>query len=241
MNCQNETNTSSNNQEHSSEQEQHHDGNHDHHGHDHDHHHNHDHHHDHEMPVTIIPDYGKIENQIYSNQLFDLKIQIPESWHVIDQAALAKATEQGMDLVEEDIEGSKNEAERIANSQLLNISKFPINSDVGNNSTLMITADNIAPFPEIQNGKDYLEHTKETFEAMGMEIEIVDDVSKKIISNRTFHQLEIQINFGDGSISQQYISAVVKDYILNIVLTYGNEKDKVELEKILESYQSFSS
>ena len=238
FNCQNETNTSSSNQATSHEEER----IHDHHDHNHgDDHHGHDHHHDDEVPITVISDYGKIENQIYSNQLFDFQIQIPESWHVIDQEAMAKATEQGMDLVEENEDGSPSEAERIANSQLLNISQFPITSDVANNSTLMITADNIAPFPEIQNGKNYLEHTKETFQAMGMEIEIIDDVSEKTISNRKFHQLEIKINFGDGSISQQYISAVVKDYIFNIVLTYGNEESKMELEKILNSYHSLSS
>ena len=209
----------------------------------HDHSHGHDHQHHHDSSSSTIFDYGKIENQIYSNDFFDFQINVPSSWNQIDRDAMAKATEQGLDLLVDNEQGDEKtvEAARIASAQLLNISQFPIESEVVNNATLMITADNISAFPEIQNGKDYLEHTKETFGAMGMEVQTLNDVSEKIISNVTFHQLEIKINFGDGSISQQYISAVVKDFIFNIVLTYGNEEGKIELEKILNSYKPLSS
>lgn len=184
-------------------------------------------------------DYGKIENQVYSNQFFNFKMDVPPSWHVTTHEEMAEITGQGMDLVAgKETETEKMvEAAKIATAQLLNISQFPINSNVANNATLIVTVDNISEFPEIRDGKDYLISTKETFSAMGMELELTDDISEKILSNQTFHQLGIKISFPEGSISQQYISAVKKDFIFNIVLTYGNEEGKVALEKILNSYK----
>ena len=184
-------------------------------------------------------DYGKIENQIYSNHFFNFKMNVPSSWHVTTHEEMAEITGQGMDLAtggEDKTTEKMVEAARIATAQLLNISQFPINSEVANNATLIITVDDISAFPELQNGKDYLENTKETFTSMGMKVIVTNPISEKILSNQTFHQLGLKIDFNDGSISQQYISAVKKEYIFNIVLTYGDENGKQELEKVLNSY-----
>jgi len=103
---------------------------------------------------------------------------------------------------------------------------------------LIISADDISEFPEIKNGKDYLVHTKETFAAMGMDLEIPSGISEKIISNKTYHQMEVNIKLENASFSQQYISIVDKKYIINYVLTYGDEEGKLELEKIISSLKS---
>ena len=185
-------------------------------------------------------DYGKIENGKYTNRFFNFQIDVPASWSVTNHDEMATMTEKGLDMMagEEKQTEKMVEAARIASAQLLNISQFPINSDVEFNSNLIISVDDITEFPEIKNGKDYLEHTKETFVAMGLDLEIADEISEKIISNKTYHQMIVHIKLEQASFSQQYISIVDKGYIINYVLTYGNEAGKADLEKIIRSLKS---
>ena len=198
-------------------------------------------------------DYGTFADGTYTNSYFNLKIDVPESWYVMDdedkKALFIEAAEEQIDAIAEALFGdtpqksayvaeAKKELEaeywRWGNLNLLNTSKYWPGLALGFNPNLIISAHELAEFAYNWSGRDMLNTIKLIFEEAGV---TCSEIYGQRIDGVLFHVLEATSDVEGPQVTTRRYSTVQNKYELRIELIYGyGDQDSLqELEAILDT------
>ncbi|WP_053989845.1 hypothetical protein [Mangrovimonas sp. TPBH4] len=100
----------------------------------------------------------------------------------------------------------------------------------------MIIAENIKQFQnQIRSGRDYLGYSIPTIERLIPDIEITEGFKEQNIGGLDFWQMHVKQMTDYGQMEQLFNSTVIKGFSFLIVSSYSNEKEKEELDNILNN------
>lgn len=171
-------------------------------------------------------DYGKVEENIYSNTFFNCTISLPENWVVVDLPF-----DNGVDKEQ------KKDISEIFSANLLSIFKYPLNSGTQKNPGISIVVENVADYPQVKNGNDYLQFVKNGLEnSIDIKNRVIDEVlDKEVINGIEFYKLNFT-DSADGIVLKQiYCATVVKGFSFSIIYVYENDLELSVIKKSLKT------
>ena len=201
-------------------------------------------------------DFGTFDGVTYTNSYFNLKIDVPESWYVMDdedkKALFMEDAEEAMNVIadamfEDSAQKSvyvaeamkKLEAEdwRWGNLYLLNTSEYGPGMALEYNPSLIISAHELAEFAHKWSGREVANSCKQFMETPGSGVTCPKEVYEEVIGGVVFGVLEINYHNDDEGtrVTARRYSTVKNKYELRIELIYAyDEQDSLqELEAIL--------
>ena len=183
-------------------------------------------------------DYGHVENNKYVNSYFDFEITIPTDWSVQTKEQMDNLLKTGVELVA----GNDSKLKYIAKvseinlANLLAVYQYERGFAVGYNPSLMLAADNLTKTPGIKTGSDYLFEARKLLEISQFEYDYIEEeFTKEIINGTEFYKMNTEVNYRGLNIKQIYYSTIVDIFSFNIVITFINDQQKLDLLKSINS------
>ncbi|PKP29335.1 MAG: hypothetical protein CVU01_00475 [Bacteroidetes bacterium HGW-Bacteroidetes-18] len=183
-------------------------------------------------------DYGKVENNKYHNSFFKFEMDLPSNWVVQTKEQTDNITKMGQELVAGDDENMKAviKASEINSANLLTIFKYEVGTPVEYNPNFSLIAENLKNAPGIKTGSDYLFQSRRILEQSQVQYDQIDqEFKKEMINNKEFYLMNASINYMGLSIKQVYYSTIQNGFCLSIVISFIDDEQKMDLDKIINS------
>jgi hypothetical protein len=183
-------------------------------------------------------DFGTFNAGSYSNLFFDLMLNIPDSWHVLDLDSRLEIMKRGGEIVAGDNKSLKAaiNAADLQSINLLTAYAHPPGAAVTTNPGIMLIAEKVAHAPGIKRGSDYHYHAKKLMKMSRMKVSYPQEIYEKTIDGVLFDIMETEIIMGPGVIiRQKQYATIMKGYALMMALTYQDESGLSQLEEIVKT------
>lgn len=185
-----------------------------------------------------VIDLGEIENNIYTNDYFKLKMNILDNYeNEIENNKVFK--DSAIKFLSDDDEAKKKELRRsdVGKANLLFLLKT--NVDYADfRPSLKLDTKNLDFKPNINKPSDMLEETVDYLKQSKLDIVYInDDYSKVNINGHNFTTLKMKVKFDGIHITQEAYSKIINDFYVSFLIAYDNEKDKDELMKMINSIE----
>ncbi|WP_338762717.1 hypothetical protein WAF17_18155 [Bernardetia sp. ABR2-2B] len=184
------------------------------------------------------------ENGNYYNSKVGFEIDIPKTWYVLSDKQIDNMLTTMWNKMIEDSLISKEEVEDAATFAFLGFQTRP-NIDIEENPyigiiinneekipNIQIVFESIEKFPNLKTESDYIAHAE-----LGRSPSKLnpDYISKKVFSEREFYYLNILKEEDKNIATNKRYTTLVGKFALSITVSYFNEKQKKEVEEILET------
>lgn len=171
----------------------------------------------------IQPDLGTIENSVYTNDYFKLRIPVPAGWNVHD----AESKKRIMQTGNEELSASKPEMAQGLNKSLqrtLNLLAFDnlsVASADGGAAALLVGAE-LIPTGQTLSLTQYMETTKRLVMSVSG-YEVVEDIHLETIGGVQCGAMTLKRAMPGVTLKQKYIGIIRKGYAVFLVTAYTNE------------------
>lgn len=186
---------------------------------------------------TAIPenfDLGSTENNLYTNSFFKMEMPVPENWSLQTKEELQVLMNLGKATLKDQKYADKLSSADIRNATLFGMFKYPLDSLVEFNPSLLMIAENIRIAPSIKTGQDYLEQSKKTMNLSNLNYTFEDDLRKITLSGKDFYILTAQTNSAlVGNITQRYYTSVIDGFALSIIVSYNSDEQLAQFKSII--------
>jgi len=182
-------------------------------------------------------DYGHTENNKYHNSFFELELILPDNWVVQTKEQMENLSEAGKEIAVGDnkkLEAIINATE-INTANLLAVFQYEVGAAVEYNPSFMLVAENLKNAPGVKTGRDYLVQARKLLKQSQVQYQIDDKFKKVTINNHNFYVMNCSINYMGLTIKQKYYSTLKNGFCLSAIISYNNEEQKKNLEKIIHS------
>lgn len=177
------------------------------------------------------------EDGVYRNEYLELAIQLPQDWSLQNEVMEKKITKAGSDYLghnESESRVMQGQAEEAVN-YLFTLFKYPLGTVIDYNPNIIGLAENVADYPGIKTGKEYLQHVRNQLLAAQADFVVSDVSDTYTIDGRTFYVLRTDINFMGTIVKQKHYAAKINNYVLLFTYSYQKRETEKELLKILKS------
>ena len=181
-------------------------------------------------------DYGKVEEGIYKNDYFNMKVSLPSAWEIQSKDQMANLMKEGEKAIEKKNKefSSKLKANQVSTALLLIMFKNKTDSVTGQfNPSFMIIAENLGRMSGIKTSVDYLDQLKKTLKQTGIN-QISPEYTTRSIGGKDFDVLKATKNVGEVmDIKFVYSVAIQKGFALTILTTFATEEQEEELMDVI--------
>lgn len=177
------------------------------------------------------------DNVHFHNKKFGLSIKKPESWYAQNVEEAMQLSARGAQVISGDDKNLKAalEASLEASLPLFGFFEFPPGTPGKPNSNVGGVAENIAAFPGVKDGCDYLASMKQVIENSQMNMSFGDSCQKEKISGSTFGYMNASIQMGNALINQRYWACKKGEHAIAIIQTFHNEEQEVATTDIIKT------
>tara|TARA_Y100000589_G_scaffold202355_1_gene190890 strand:+ start:1071 stop:1745 length:675 start_codon:yes stop_codon:yes gene_type:complete len=184
-------------------------------------------------------DYGYSKKGLYKNNYFNFKMKFDTTWHLQSQKQLNKLVQEGKKMLKDSSKLKEAiEASEIKTAYLFAVFKYKRGSKTKFNPSLIILAENTKKMTDVKKGADYLFHVKENLIKTKLNYIFNDGYYSKIYANKKFDILTAHLKRDSLSITQKYLTSVTGRFTLSMIVSYSSDKEKKELDKILNSMKA---
>lgn len=181
-------------------------------------------------------DYGQTQQNVYFNRYFDFKMPIPAEWIQLNREelyAFDNEDEPGYNPAKMETTTKAKDVETVT---ILSLNKYPEDSIVDFNPSLMIVVENVSANFMIKDGKDYVGALVKALKDTDLDYQFDENSTPKTIGGKEFYILNTSVDnqLMDQPITQLYYSTVIKGFALVGILTYTGESDGTELAQVME-------
>jgi hypothetical protein len=186
-----------------------------------------------DVPLVGTPDnfdYGKVENNTYTNRYFKCSMKLPKEWVVQDQEVVDELRKKGKEAMTEGNEALKEQvdAASINTASLLTVSKVDMRLATESNPSIILVAENVNRAPGMDNGAKYLESAKSFLLKSNAQIEsISDDFEEEIINGTQFFRMDAVMNVSGQLVNQRYLVTISKGFAFVIIETFQTEEQEL--------------
>lgn len=193
----------------------------------------------HQASIPENFDYGKIKDNVYSNDYFNCSMKLPATWAIQSEEALNEMSEAGKKLFAGDDKAVQQQLDiaSIKTANLLAAFKYPIDSITGEfNPSIILIAENVS-LANLETGKEYLKASQQVLKRSNIEYEFAaDEFERHDISGREFYSFTAKMHVSDDiQISQDFFSTIIKGFSFNVIVTYFDEQSKKELYDVMKT------
>ncbi|HEX8549877.1 MAG TPA: hypothetical protein VF691_23145 [Cytophagaceae bacterium] len=174
-------------------------------------------------------DYGRVENNKYTNAFFKCEVTIPTDWIVQTKEQTEAMSKVGKAMVAGADSTMKAvlKASEINSANLLVAFQHEVGSAVDYNPSFSIITENIKNLPGIKSGKEYLFLARRLMEQSQMKYNHLDkEFTKEVINGTDFYTMNTQIKYVGLDIKQIYYSTVRNGFSFNIIISFINNQQK---------------
>jgi hypothetical protein len=186
-----------------------------------------------DVPLVGTPDnfdYGKVENNTYTNTYFKCSMKLPKEWVVQDQDVVDELREKGKEAMTDGNKALKEQidAASINTASLLTISKTDMRLATESNPNIILIAENVNRAPDIDNGAKYLKSAKSFLQKSNAAIvSISDDFEEEIINGTQFFRMDAVMNVSEQLVNQRYHVTISKGFAFIIIETFQTEEQEL--------------
>ncbi len=180
---------------------------------------------------------GEINDNTYTNDFFNMKIDIPKDWYLATKEEMDQLTNMGNQAISGDDKKLEKQLDlaKLKTLNLLFIFKHPLNYNEGVNPNFMCIAENLGlAGASVKTGKNYLDSAKTLMQQAGLPYTF-SEYGKESIGGKEFTTMDATINLGDLVITQRYHTAIIEGYALNFILSYTTEEEYSQLKNTLNT------
>lgn len=178
-------------------------------------------------PISF--DYGKVEDNVYSNDYFGVMVELPSNWIVQSREQTEKIAEMGQEMIAGDDEklNATIKASEINTANLLVVFRNELGAAVDFNPNFSLVAENLINTPSLKTGYDYLFHTRNLMKNGQFKFDYISEefISEKI-DGIEFYKMETRVRLMDIEVKQIYYSTAIKGFSFNIIISYNSDEEK---------------
>jgi hypothetical protein len=185
-------------------------------------------------PKTKQPDLGTIQNSVYTNDYFSLRIPVPAGWNVHDEEGKRRIMQTG----NEELSAAKPDMAKSLDKSLqrtLNLLAFDnlnLASGDGGAAALLVGAEPI-PFGQTMTTAQYMATTKRL--VLGVSgYEMVEEIHTETIGGAECGVMTVKRVLPGVTMKQKYIGLIRKGYAVFFVSAYTNDDAGRTLDDILK-------
>jgi len=186
-------------------------------------------------------DYGKVENNRYTNNFFNIQVTVPGDWVVQSKEQNEFLLESGKKIVSGDDANLKRalEASQVNSAMLLTVFKYELGSSVPYNPSFVLMVENVKMFPGVKTGANYLYGVRKILKSSAMADATIDEeFEKEVIDGVDFYKMNVQRELMGMSIRQTYYSTIKSGFALGFVITFDSEEHEKELKAFLKTFKN---
>jgi hypothetical protein len=183
-------------------------------------------------------DYGTIKNGIYRNDYFKMQLTVPEKWVVQNKEQTQKIADMGADQIAGGDEKVKSQlkAAEVKTAYLFTVFKEPVGFVTTNfNPSYMVVAENLSQYPTVKTGAQYLGEAKKLLQRAAMGYTFEDELGSVTINGHKFDIMKTKLSAGGFDVQQWYYSTIINKFSLNFIVSWADDEQKKELDKVIES------
>lgn len=176
---------------------------------------------------------GAFEGGTYKNKFFGVKITVPESWLIQENAANQAIKQAGADAVK----GKNEQTEKALDAAVQRlVLLFTASKDIlgmDNNAALIFWAEKTSALVQVRNGEDYMRLTVQSFKKVEMppDFKYSETINSEKLGNEIFYSVDIQRN----GYKQRFYATARKGYALFFTLIYISDKDLETMKEALRN------
>lgn len=152
---------------------------------------------------------------------------------------MEKIAEEGVKMITADNKELESlmDASTIKTAQLLGVYKHDIGEAVECNPSFLCMSENLSYFSGIQSGKEYYYHMLKVLDKTELKYKLESETETIELSGEEIEKLKLSIDFLGSKIYQEYYTVIKNGFALSFVVSYINDEQRNELEKIINSVQ----
>lgn len=185
-------------------------------------------------PKISQPDLGSVENSVYTNNYFSLRIPVPAGWNIHDMESKRRIMQTG----NEELSAAKPEMSQSLNRSLqrtLNLLAFDnlnLPSHEAGPVALIVGAEPI-PSGQTMTVTQYMETTKRLVMSVAG-YEMLEDIHIETIGGAECGAMTVKRAMQGITLKQKYVGIIRKGYAIFLVTAYTNEDAGRTLDDILK-------
>ncbi len=181
-------------------------------------------------PATqLVPDRGRLEGGVYSNDFFGVSFTAPKGWVIHDAATVTALTDAGKKM---GTEGAAAPAKQALDASLarttvmLSATKYPVGTPPvsGFNAQLTCFAERV-PTALVKTGKDYMDAMQRTYKGMSATVEMMGPPRTAQVGGVPMTVADVRMTLGSLTSAQRYYVRISKGYAVGFIYSYVDEAD----------------
>jgi len=187
---------------------------------------------------TGIPDdfdYGKIENNIYTNNFFGFKFPVNNGWEALNKMYLDSLRSEGLKQISDgnpELEKSFETSE-IKTANLVSLIKVDTVLFQMYSANLAFIAENLKLAIHIKDGKSYLESAQKYMLKSGINAEIVGPITEYEIGKKKFFTMEVVNEYSGMEVHQDFYAIIINGFGLSFIGSWVNDEQRESIRQML--------
>jgi hypothetical protein len=184
---------------------------------------------------VVALDLGRVDNSVYTNEFFGLRLTLPTGWNVVANEVNDAALDVGKEIIK-GVDKTVNAAvdKSIAKTVVLVAAgKHPFNTHGADPAMIQCGAERLSSVT--MTSAAYMESNKKFLLNSSLKIKLVKDTYTETIGGVTFAVFDMEVVYGTMTVKQRYHATIRKGFALFIVTSYVLDEDFVTLSNILTS------
>ncbi len=184
--------------------------------------------------VTAL-EMGRIENSVYINEYFGLRMNVPPNWNVVAREVNEVSLDVGKEILRSGDKSLDTAVDKSIGKTvvLLAAGKYPMNSPGPDPALLQCGAEKLAG-PQMTSAA-YLEGNKRILLASPLKLRLTRDTYTETIGGLTFAAFDLENQYAMMLVKQKYYATITKGYALFFVISYVADEDHLTLSDVLKT------
>lgn len=187
------------------------------------------------MPLNF--DYGKIDNNVYSNNYFNFTLSLNPEWYLIPDSELNNFIDDGLDIISNENKDLKKglDASKVNLATFFAVFKHEIGANIEFNPSISMNVENLNQFPEIITEEAYLDQGRKLLINSGLDIEYSQDVETEVINGVEFKTMKLVNKMNVYPIYQKNYCLLKNGFAINTIISYVETEDRDALIEMIQS------
>ena len=163
-----------------------------------------------------------------------MTISVPKDWHVASNETMEHFKKVGEKAIAGDDKTLQAALETAPSLNLISLFEKPPGTPMDFNPSFICLAEKVMHLPGIQKGSDYLLHAKKLL-AANMSCKIKPEFRTVQVDGRSLDVMDVELSVANLTVKQQYCAMIEKGYAVSMIISFFNDTQKEQLDKILAS------
>ena len=184
-------------------------------------------------------DYGKIENNSYVNDYFEMSFPLNNGWEVLENKYVDSIRAEGLkQMVGDNAELEKIiQAGDIKTANLLSIAFTDSNQQQLYKPNISMIAENLRVVTNVDNARDYLEESKKFMIESGMQLQFLGDITKIQLGGKEFYKMSVINPINGVAIYQDFYATIINGFGVTLLSSWLDERQQEVIQYQIEQLQ----